>query len=119
MCERYASLLEKTFDERVQIGTRYRADELEKSDKKMFRNLEELWAKKISVEKKKELIFELWDECAESGGEQLVKGGTKAREALMRWVGVHLPEDSEDAFTEDELERFNARRDSKATFAPY
>ena len=70
-----------------------------------------------TIDQKKELVFELWDECDDKGDAK--KGGTKARAALLRWVNVHLPKDGADAFTKDELERFNARRRSRARFAPY
>jgi hypothetical protein len=117
---RKRAFLEKTFDERVQIGTAYRAEQLEKSGETMLAHLKKLWARDdIDAAEKRTLIFELWDECAETGGEQLVAGGEKARAALLRFVNVHLPADSADAYTADELRELNARRQSKARFAPY
>jgi hypothetical protein len=117
---RKREMLEKTFDERVQIGTAYRADQLEKSDQTMLTHLDKLWARTdLGVAKKRRLIFELWDECAETGGSQLVAGGTKARAALVRFIRVHLPADSDDAYSADELRRLNGKRRSTATFEPY
>jgi hypothetical protein len=117
---RKRKFLEETFDERVEIGRVHRANELARSDKKMQRNLDALRARDdLSAEDKRALVFELWDECAETGSEQLVAGGAKARAALYRWVRVHFAEGSDDGYTADELERLNARRKSSATFAPY
>jgi hypothetical protein len=115
---RKREFLERTFDERVQIGTVHRAGEMEKADQTILKHLGELWQRQdFTIGQKKELVFELWDECDEKGDAK--KGGKKARAALVRWVNVHLPEDGADAFTKDELERFNAKRRSRARFAPY
>ena len=117
---RKREFLDRTFEERVQIGTVHRAEEMEKADQTILGHLGKLWARAdLSMEEKRELVFELWDECAETGGEKLVAGGTKARAALYRWVNVHLPKDGANAFTRDELARLNGKRRSKATFTPY
>lgn len=120
---RKAAFLENTFDERVEIGTVHRARRLDQADAIIVRHLDHMWRNdELELADKKELIFELWDECAEpesSDGEQLQEGGARARAALYRWVAVHLPDGSETAFTADELDAFNDRRRSKARFAPY
>jgi len=117
---RKREFLDRTFDERVQIGTAHRAQQLEAADQIILDHLGKLWARTdLAIAQKRALVFELWDDCAESGGEQLIAGGKKARAALLRWIDVHLPAGGPDAFTEGEIGRFNRRRHSNARFAPY
>jgi hypothetical protein len=117
---RKAAFLEETFDERVEIGTVHRAKQLDQADAIIIRHLDHMWRRDdLELAEKKELVFELWDECAESGGENLQAGGAKARAALYRWIDTHLPAGGDAAFTADELDGFNDRRRSKARFAPY
>ena len=95
------AMLDRTRDQRVEIGKAYR--------------LARLWATTQDVAARKELVFALWDECAETGDEDLVSGGAGARELLLRFVQVKLP----GAYTADELAKLNAHRHSKAMFDPY
>jgi len=117
---RKRAFLEETFDERVEIGKAHRARQLDQADRIIVRHLDAMWAREdLDLDDKRELVFELWDECAEPGEAELSAGGKKARAALLRWVAVHLPAGGDAAFTADELERLNDRRRSKAKFAPY
>lgn len=59
-------------------------------------------------------IFQLWDECDEDDA-----SGREARAAMIRWIRLNLPAGGEHAYTEDEIRRFNARRESREEFAPY
>ncbi len=55
----------------------------------------------------------LWDECAETGDEDLVVGGEAARRLLINWIRTkHV------VFTPAELAAFAKTKKSKATFAP-
>ncbi|MCB9597861.1 MAG: hypothetical protein H6719_34405, partial [Sandaracinaceae bacterium] len=58
-------------------------------------------------------IFELWDEIADD------ETGRRARAVVTRWVLENLPPGSEDAYSEAELARLNATRESPAPFSPY
>ncbi|MEO7091801.1 MAG: hypothetical protein ABI175_01040, partial [Polyangiales bacterium] len=109
--------LDRTRDQRVEIGRAYRKEQLAQSDQLMYANLVRLWSTTHEVAARKQGLLELWDECAETGDAELVEGGGAARATLERWIQVKLA--AADRFTTDELARFNAHRKSRATFDPY
>ncbi len=112
-------VLDETRDERVAIGKRYRTQQLGKSKQLVQANLERLWAMSPELAARKQGLFELWDDCAEAGPNELVAGGAAAREHVLGFIRSKLPAGSAEAFTAAELERFNRRRKSSATFSPY
>ena len=109
--------LDRTRDQRVIVGKRYREEQLAQSAQLMQANLERLWQMSHDVAARKQAVFELWDDCAEAGDEDLVEGGAQARALLARWVQTKLTGAA--AYTDDELRTFNAKKRSKASFAPY
>lgn len=109
--------LDRTRDQRVEIGKAYRKEQLAQSAQLMATNLDRLWATVPDVGARKQAVFELWDECAETGDAVIVEGGAKARTLLERFVQVKLR--GADGFTAEELARLNAHRRSKAAFDPY
>ena len=111
--------LDETRDERAAIGKRYRRQQLAQSSTLMRRNLARLWAQTRDLAARKQGLFELWDDCAETGSAELVAGGTAARAYAIGFIRSKLPAGSADAFTAGELARFNRQRRSRATFAPY
>jgi len=122
-------VLDETREERVAIGKRYRTQQLTRSKQLMQANLERLWATTTDPAERKQGLFELWDDCAETGPEmersgrsevdELVAGGTSARAHVVGFIRSRLPTGTSDAFTETEIERFNKHRKSNARFAPY
>ena len=68
---------------------------------------------------RRDALFELWDECAETGPEQLVTAGREARKLVVGVIRARLPAGSADAYSSDELVALNKTKQSKATFAPY
>jgi hypothetical protein len=112
-------VLDETRDERVAIGNRYRKQQLAQSKQLVQRNLDRLWASTSDLAARKQGLFELWDDCAETGSEELVAGGTAARTHVIGFIRSKLPAGSTDAFTQTELVHFNKQRKSRATFAPY
>ncbi len=66
-----------------------------------------------SAASRRRRIFALWDEAAEDDL------GREARRIIVEFVREVLPAGSEDAYTEDELARLNASRESEQPFAPY
>lgn len=105
--------LDRTRDQRVEIGKRYRSEQLAQSAQIMAQNLARLWQTTPDPTARKEALFALWDECAEAGDAELVAGGAAARRLLINWVHTKKIE-----FSRDELVAFNAKKQSKATFAP-
>jgi hypothetical protein len=111
--------LDKTREERFQIGLANRKTELAHSAQAMQRNLTWMWNKTRDPAERKLALFEMWDEVAESGDDDLVRGGQAARSYLVGFVRSKLPEGSVGAFTGDELAQLNAHRRSQEPFAPY
>ena len=110
-------MLDRTRDQRVEIGKVYRKEQLAQSARLMQANLDNLWASTPDLAARKQAVFDLWEECAETGDPSLVDGGAKARALLERFVQVKLR--GADGFTAEELARLNARRRSRAAFDPY
>ena len=110
------AFLDRTRDQRAEIAKVDRRERLGQSVGLMQRNLERVWATSAEVDARKRAVFELWDECEEQGDEDVKEATEQARGMLVRWVQTKLR--GADAFTEEELARLNARRTSKAVFAP-
>jgi hypothetical protein len=112
--------LDKTRDERVRIGAAYRKDQLARTPEYVKRNLEVAWAKtQGDTAARKQALFELWDDCAETGGEDMIAAGTAARTYIVGYIRAHLPQGADGAFTGEDLSRLNAHKRSQATFQPY
>ncbi|MCE9577444.1 MAG: hypothetical protein K8W52_30125 [Deltaproteobacteria bacterium] len=111
------AFLDRTRDQRVEIGKAYQRAQLARSTALMQANLDRLWATTPGLAARKQAIFELWDECLETGTTEQIDGGTQARAQLARFVQTRLT--GGDAFTIEELAHLNAHRRSRARFAPY
>ena len=111
--------LDSTRDERVQIGMRYRSEQLAKASEIMRGNLAQVWRSVGDPAARRLALFELWDEAAETGSTEMVAAGIQARSLVIGWIRARLPEGSADAYGIDELARLNAKRTSKAPFTPY
>lgn len=109
--------LERTFDQRVAIGTEHRRQQLARSADYMFANLQHLWSTVSDPAARKRAVCELWDEVAETGSAEQIAAGHDARRVVVNFVQMKLT--GADAYTLDELAACNARRRSTATFAPY
>jgi hypothetical protein len=110
---RKLKLLDDTRDERVAMGSAYRAQQQARSGEFMHRNLERLWASEQQAIARRAALFELWDECGED------EAGMRARAVVIGWIRAKLPAGSTDAYTDVELEALQARRTSAAPFTPY
>jgi hypothetical protein len=111
--------LDKTRDERARIGLANRKEDLARAPEFMRKNVAWAWAHVRSEDERKEALFELWDDCAETGDDDLVQAGANARRYLVGFIRAHLPAGKRGAYTPEDLARLNAHRRSKATFAPY
>ncbi len=111
--------LDDTRDERVAIGTKYRKDVLAHTPAYVQNNLARLWQTVTDPRQRKRALFELWDECAETGNDDAIAAGNTARTLVVGFIRANLPADAVDAYTSDELAQLNAHRLSRLTFAPY
>ncbi len=71
----------------------------------------------LSLHKRKELLFELWEECLDDG--DAASPGAIARATIEEFIREALPPSSPAAFTPVELAMLNERRTSARPFAPY
>ena len=111
------AFLDRTRDERYAIGKRHQRKLLARSGQLALDALHAIWNETSNVAERKQAVFELWDDCAETGDAELVAGGRDARAMIVEFVQTHLT--GRDAYTPDELAAFNAHKASAAPFAPY
>lgn len=109
---RASRYLDRTRDQRVAIGTRYREEQLKHSTIYMQQNIARLWAMTDFTKKRKQGLFDLWDECAEIGTPAEIAGGADARAFVLNHIRATV------TYTADELRDLNAHRRSAERFAP-
>jgi len=111
------ALLDRTRDQRAGVGQRHRHAQLAHAAELMQRNIDRLWAMAPGLAARKRGLFELWDDCAETGSDELVAGGAAACRLVIGAIRARLR--GADAYTAAELAQLNAIRRSTAMFAPY
>jgi len=111
------ALLDRTRDQRVAVGERHRKSQLAHAAELMQRNIDRLWATTPDLAARKRGLFALWDDCAETGSDELVAGADAARRLVIGAIRGRLR--GTDAYTAAELAELNAIRRSTAVFAPY
>lgn len=105
-------VLDKTREERVAMGKQYRTQQLARSREIMQRNIERLVRSTTDADALKQGLFELWDDCAESGTDELVVAGRAAREQVMAYIRGHL------SYSHEDVVRLNKLRRSQLPFGP-
>jgi len=116
---RKLAYLDATRDERVEIGNRHRAEQLAQAAKLMQKNLDRMWASVSALADRKQALFEMWDECAETGEPAVVEAGAAARKLVVGFIRARLPAGSANAYTTAELAAYDQKRHSTQEFAPY
>jgi hypothetical protein len=116
---RKMAFLDRTRGERMQIAARENSQRLRESLHRTRADLEQLWRGRGSAAHKRRLLFLLWDECAESGSDEVVHAARAVRGQIVAFVRRHLPAGSQLGYTQAELARHNARRTSRERFDPY
>jgi hypothetical protein len=111
------ALLDRTRDQRVAVGERHRHVQLAHATELMQKNIDRLWSTARDLAARKQGLFELWDDCAETGSDDLVTGGAAARQLVVGVIRARLR--GPDAYSAAELAALNAHRHSSAVFAPY
>lgn len=113
------AFLDSTRDERVQIGARYKSAQLAQVAQIVKKNLARIWAATNDPQQRKQALFEMWDECVESGSEEVVVAANTARKIIIGFARANFPAGSDHAFTEAEIAACNRAKQSHATFSPY
>jgi hypothetical protein len=109
--------LDRTRDQRVEIGKQHTREQLSRSADHARQNVEWLWRQRSDLATRKQGLFDLWDECEEVGDAARVAGGAAARAFIINFIRWKLTGAS--AYTVEELARLNNGRRSKARFVPY
>jgi hypothetical protein len=112
--------LDATRDFRLAMKKRERSFQLRESVSKLGHHLRTLWADEaLSATRRRYYLFKLWDECAESGDEELLARSAQARATIVGFIRTRIPSGQPGSFSDAELERLNQERTSTARFAPY
>jgi hypothetical protein len=131
-----AELLEATRELRFKMAAKFAREQLDRRLNGLRHEIGGLWARaSLSEARRREMIFERWDECEEPGeskelpgfgklkGSELdqarVDSGREARATIERWIRKKLPKGSAQAYSEHELRLLNNKRVSKQKFSPY
>jgi hypothetical protein len=112
--------LDRTRDERAQIAATRKAVDLDDSVAGLRAHIERVWRRSdLSARQRRAILFELWDECAESGSENDLRAATLARATIAGFIRRELPRGSAHGYTEAELAELNRGRASRRRFDPY
>jgi hypothetical protein len=96
------------------------ARDLRLSFERFPRHLASVWHDDaLTTAARREILFLLWDECAEPDDPELGAAGQLARRTMEQFIRHKLPRGSANGFTEAELARMNARRARGPSFRPY
>lgn len=108
-------ILEHSEELRNQLGDVCRREELATGRRRLRGRLTSTWSRtERTPQSRRRHIFDIWDEMEEG------EAGDEFRAIVIQFVRENLPAGSEDAYTPEELERLNARRDTQGErFDPY
>lgn len=113
------AFLDSTRDERVRIGRQHRSEQLAQVAPVVRANLARVWSATTDPRQRKQALFEMWDECEETGSEEVVQAAATARALIVAFIRTHVPASGPDAYTAAELAACNRAKRSVAPFAPY
>ena len=110
--------MENTSKLRTELTSKARRDRLESSLAALPGRLEETWGDlNRSARERRGTLYAMWREAAGSDDE-VGAAGKKARATIEAFIRDRLPEGSENAYTDDEMRRFNSRAGG-VRFDPY
>ena len=117
---RKLKLLDETRAQRHAMAASATKRRLKGSLARIRGDLSRLWKRADLAEvRRRRLIFELWDECAESGPRQQVETARAIRASIEAFVRQRLPRGGSTGYSEAELSELNRKRSSEQRFAPY
>jgi hypothetical protein len=113
-------ILNETREERAKMAIADRAERLREAVHKMPDYLTKVWGHAgWSDAQRRQLLFLLWDEVAESGDDEVVHAGVEVRRTIEAFIREHLPAGGPRAYTDEELRALNETRTAHERFAPY
>lgn len=114
------SLLNRTREVRAQLATEHRTELLRQVVTMVREQAALVWNDATQpAAARRRALFELWDDCAETGEAEVVRAGKRARVALYGFIRAHANTAGPDAYSAEELAELNRGRRSKQRFAPY
>ncbi len=130
-----AAMLKETRGFRTQLAVAWTRAQVEKRLRELPAELLAVWSDgQLSDARKREILFERWDECEDRLGlptkglppdaipevdEMRRRAADDARAKIEAFIRKHAPKAGELAFDAEELARYNDRRKSVRRFAPY
>lgn len=105
--------MEHTEEVRARLETEARSRERDAALRGVPGRLAAIWNQERPAFLRRRAIFRMWDDCDEEGD------GLTVRRQVIEFVRSTIPQNSTDAFTVEELRRFNGERDSTMEFDPY
>lgn len=105
--------MEETEEVRVELETAAAARLRAEAMAGVPGRLAAMWGRSTPAPIRRRAIFRMWDECDEEGD------GASVRRQVIAFIRAEIPQSSPDAFTVEEMRRWNADRESTAEFAPY
>ena len=112
--EKKLAILDRTRDERAGMAEARRNEQLDHSAAIVRPQIDALWRRAdVAPSMKRELLFELWDDCAE-GDDALGRAGAAARGEILGFIRTNLP----GAYSPADLAELNKKRHSKQAFEP-
>ena len=109
-----------TRDQREKMWHAESAERLKEALQILPSQLADVWNnREWTPAERRRVLFDLWDECAETGSPERIRLGRQIRVTILAFIRKRLPAGGEHAYTEDELRALNESRSSKQPFAPY
>ena len=117
---RKKQFFDRTRAERTKMARIARSQDIDRELSTLSVRLGKLWANQaMPVAERRVLLFQLWDECAETGASEVIEAGNQARKKILAFIRIKIPAGSPDAFSNDEIAKLNRKRQSKQRFRPY
>jgi hypothetical protein len=112
-----AAFMKATEAKRDELARRARQAQLRGSLARLPSHLEAVWAdRRAPARERRRVLFELWREAFTGDGDEGA-AGAEARAIIEAFIRNRLPEGSDDAYTDDELQTY--ARVSRQRFQPY
>lgn len=130
-----ADFLRDSLDLRLSLAGKAERSRIAAALASVETRLQAIWAAKhVPLDRRRELLFQLWDDSIDvalAAGPKhdddvsltldklRARAAAEARSRVIGFIRDALPAASDGAYTDEELRRFNARRVSHEVFAPY
>lgn len=115
-------MLDETREQRLTLAARDRSARRETELAALPTELRNIWKDEVrSAKERREIIFQLWDECQEpaEGEVEGAAAGARARREIVLFIRERLAEGSREAYPKEELATLNLARQSRQRFDPY